>query len=222
MIKVAVDVETSGFKPFWHDVISIGLAVYENDEDTPLATFYDKCRPWTPKTWNADSTKAHGFLLEDTLQWQDCRSLCVKALHFLKGFYRPGSYLPFVYHAESNFDYLHTQSLFIKADLHFSFYKVFNEQHTRSTLLKARELGYSGNKLSLWANRLNREFVHHNALDDALMCGAVDNYLIKNGGQDALKSITQQAPTIQQEGILQIAGLSALPSKGRKRTKIQR
>lgn len=181
MIKVAVDVETSGFKPFWHDVITVGLVVYEvKKEFTPIATFYGKARPWTPSTFDPESSVAHGFSLEDTLAWPDVRSLCIQILHFLKGIYRPGQYIPFVYHAERNFDFRHLLALFIKAELQFSFYKVFSEYHTHSTLTEARAQGYTGNKLSLWANRLGIEFNHHNALDDALMCAALDCYLSFN------------------------------------------
>lgn len=207
MIKVAVDVETSGFKPFWHDVITIGIVVYDDeaDEFTPIATFYGKARPWTPSTWDEGSTEAHKFLLEDTLGWPDVRTLCVQILHFLKPFFS-GKYLLFVYHAERNFDFLHMQSLFLKGDLQFSFYKAFSETHTHSTLLEARSQGYSGNKLSLWANRLNREFVHHNALDDALMCAALDCYLKKNV-KNALEEITTQSAPVE---ILSLASLKTV------------
>lgn len=196
MIKVAVDVETSGFKPFWHDVITIGIVVYDDevDEFTPIATFYGKARPWTPSTWDEGSTEAHKFLLEDTLGWPDVRILCIQILHFLKPFFRPGQYLPFVYHAQSNFDFLHMQALFLKGDLQFSFYKAFSETHTHSTLIEARQQGYEGNALSKWSNRLGREFVHHNALDDALMCAALDCYLKKNV-KNALEEITTQSIT---------------------------
>lgn len=215
MIKVAGDVETTGFKPFWHDVISIGLAAYEPGVDAPLATFYGTCRPWTPSTFDPESTNAHGFTLDDVMRFQDPRSLCIQILHFLKEFYRPGSYLPFIYHAQANFDLLHIIALFVKCELQFSLYKVFSETCTRSTLLEARSLGYKGNDLKSWASRLNREFVHHNALDDALMCGAVDNYLIKHGGPNALESITQQKPELHQAGILTLSDLPANPRKGR-------
>lgn len=223
MIKVAVDVETSGFKPYWHDVITIGMCVYEVQEVfNPIATFYGTCRPYSPANWNVDSEKAHKITLHEAMAHQDdCRSLCVKTLHFLKEFYRPGHYVPFVQHAPftDNFDYLHTQALFIKAELQFSFYKFFSERITQNTMRMAHEAGYRENSLKHWAPRLNREFVHHNALDDALMAAAIDCYLSTNGGQNELESITQQTQPIQQEGILQIAGLSALPSKGRKRSK---
>jgi DNA polymerase III epsilon subunit-like protein len=217
MIKLAIDVETTGFKPFWHDVITIGIAVFEDNEDTPIATFYDGCRPFNPANFDEGSIVAHGFTLKETLEWQSVRQLALKVLHFLKEFYRPNQYFPFLYHAQNNFDYMHTQSLFINAELQFSFYKAFKESETRSTLLEARKLGYVGNKLDQWANRLNRQFVHHNALDDAIMCGMVDNYLIKHGGQDALESITQQTPIIHSERILEADVLSSSLAKKRKR-----
>lgn len=224
MIRVAVDVETSGWKPFWNDVITIGIVVYDDSASdfTPIATFYGKARPWTPSTWDEGSTNAHKFFLEDTLEWPDVRTLCIEILHFLKRFYTPNKYLLFVYHAERNFDLRHMMALFIKAELQFSLYKVFSETHTHSTLLEAREKGFTGNTLSLWANRLNRQFVHHNALDDALMCGALDIYLLRNGGQNALESLTQQAPAIHQEGVFQIDGLSPVDRKSGQRRKVQR
>lgn len=182
MIRVAVDVETSGFKTWWHDVITIGLAVYENESQAPIATFYDKCRPWMPANFNPESKIAHGFDLEDTLRWQEPRSMSVGILHFLKEFKPRIGYIPFLYHAQNNFDFFFVQNLFIKSELQFSFYKIFNEQHTISTLIEARYAGYQGNDLKSWAARLNMTFNHHNALDDALMCGAIYNYLRSSNG----------------------------------------
>lgn len=200
MLRVAADVETTGFKTWWNDVITIGLVVYEGDSNEPAATFYDTCRPWISANFNADSKIAHGFSLEDTLQWQDPRDLCIKILHFLKAFKPSIGYIPFIYHANNNFDFMFIQNLFVKAELQFSWYKVFNEYNTISTLTMARDMGYQGNDLKMWASRLGRDFQHHNALEDALMCGAIFNFLRSENGQ-IFKGINKQSTGFHTRGV---------------------
>jgi DNA polymerase III epsilon subunit-like protein len=39
-------------------------------------------------------------------------------------------------------------------------------------------LGYENNGLGEWAKRLKKDFLHHNALDDAKMCADIFKHLI--------------------------------------------
>jgi DNA polymerase III epsilon subunit-like protein len=193
MIYLVADVETTGFKPWWHDVISCGLVI-KNSEHETLATFYDTCKPWIPANYNPDSSIAHGFTLHEMMQFQPPELLAKKILHFIAPFRTEGAYMPWVaHHNQMSFDFLFLQNLFVKSALQFSFYKCFNLSHAESTIQMGKAAGYDENNLKSWAMRLGKTFNHHNALDDALMCAEVYKFLtVKKGANLEFKSEPKQ------------------------------
>ena len=194
---IVCDVETSGFKHFWHDIISVGLVAL-NDDLSPSHTFYGTCKPWQPKNVNPESCEVHGFSIPEMMTFQEPEQLALKILHFLAPLRTPDKYFHFVSHSQGLFDFNFMQSFFIKTGLQFSFYKVFNTEHTEFTVKMGKSVGYEESNLKAWAKRLNLSFNHHNALDDALLCASVYKFL-KEQKDDVLKSNSEQKPRVHRK-----------------------
>jgi DNA polymerase III epsilon subunit-like protein len=203
MIKIVCDIESTGFKHWWHDLISIGLVALDETNNV-TGTFYGTCRPWWGEIehFNPDSTKAHGFTFSDSMTFQEPRKLAISVLNFLAPFRTPGQYSTFINHSLSDFDFFFVQSFFYKCELQFSFYKMFNHSKCVDTIRLARDAGHQGNSLSQWASRLNQSFNHHNALDDALMCARVYKFLKESQN---VESNVEQTPTIHGKRGVQVS-----------------
>lgn len=179
MIYVVNDVETGGRHKWWHDVVSCGLVIIDQDFNI-IDTFYEKCCPWYPKNFDDETVAIHGMSLDHLKRQQSSRELCIKVLHFLNQYRNKEriEYLPFVFHALNNFDYNFMENMFLKNDLQFSWYKLFNRCNAHSTIMMAREQGYEKNGLAEWAPRIGvRNEQHHNALNDAIICAKIFKHL---------------------------------------------
>lgn len=177
-----IDLETTGFCPIKNDVITLGLEVVDGALNT-VDSLYLKMKPDIYKGVNEDNvaTEVHGFTLAEMACFPDRRSSLIELLHFLKKYKCPhNSTRPMIYHALKGFDYLFLEWAFRKEDMQYSMWKIFDFPHAHSTVLLGRSLGYEGNSLKVWAERINQTFNHHNALDDAFMCGKILKYIAKN------------------------------------------
>lgn len=178
----AIDVETLGLCPMRDSVISLGLVVLD-DTLKVIDTTYLKVRPELYKQHTEDNvaTHVHGFKLNEMIFFPERRDQILNLMRFLKKYLCPlHNTRPLFYHALKGFDYLFLEWLFRKENLEYSLWKVFDHPNTYSTVLLGRSLGYEGNSLDKWAMRMNENFNHHNALDDAKMCVKILQYALKN------------------------------------------
>ena len=177
-----IDLETSGLSPIMNDVISLGLAVVDSTLNT-IDSHYLKMKPDIYKGVNESNvaTEVHGFTLAEMACFPDRRESLIELLHFLKKYKCPhNSTRPLFYHALNGFDYLFLEWAFRKENMQYSMWKIFDFPHAHSTILLGRSLGYEGNSLKEWSKRIGKEkFNHHNALDDAFMCGNILRYINK-------------------------------------------
>jgi len=173
------DVETTGFDPIRNDVVSLSMIVTDPDFN-PVGEFYETCRPDFNKFYSSGAEKAHGFTRAQSEKFQDPRKMLIRLLKFLAPFRTPGKYHPYIYHALKYFDFRFTDWAFRKQNMQWSFYKMFDERFTESTILMARNAGYSPNKLSDWAERVEFDLQHHNALSDTRCCVEVYKFLRKS------------------------------------------
>jgi DNA polymerase III epsilon subunit-like protein len=187
----SLDLETTGFCPIRNDVISIGLIVLDS-QLKEIESIYLKVRP-DHYAWMSDdnvATHVHGFKLSEMLFFEERRSVIVKLMNFLKPFkHEINLPRPLFYHATNAFDYLFLEWFFRKENLQYSFWKIFNHQSSHSTVLLTRSLGFEGNKLNQWADRLSVSFNHHNALDDARMCAKILQYILKNNFNNDVENL---------------------------------
>jgi DNA polymerase III epsilon subunit-like protein len=184
MYYIVNDNETSGRHHWWHDVVTCGLVVL--DEDFRIVNkFYEECSPWMPKNFDHETVEIHGKSLDYLMRQQSPKQMCINMLHFLNDYRDKNQivYMPFIYHALNRFDFKFMDSMFLKNGLEFSFRKMFHWQHSFSTIRMARQLGYSNNGLDEWGLRLGKRFMHHNALDDAFIAAEVFAYLMSKGIQ---------------------------------------
>lgn len=170
------DVETTGFDPIRNDIVSLAMIVTDR-EFNPVGEFYETCRPEFNKFYSEDAEKVHGFNRSQLESFQHPRKLCIKLLNFLAPYRTPGKFHPYIYHAFKYFDYRFSEWAFRKNELHWSWFKMFDERFTQSTLSMARNAGYTGNKLNQWAERIGFELEHHNALSDTKCLVPLYKYL---------------------------------------------
>lgn len=177
-----IDVETNGFHPIKNDVITLGLEVVDGALNT-IDSFYLKMKPDIFKWMNDDNIgfEVHKITLAEMACFPERRESLIELLHFLKKYKCPhNSTRPLFYHALNGFDYLFLEWAFRKEEMQYSLWKIFDFPHSHSTILLGRSLGYEGNSLKEWSKRIGKEkFNHHNALDDALMCGNILRYINK-------------------------------------------
>lgn len=177
-----IDVETSGFCPIKNDVITLGLEVVDGALNT-VDSLYLKMKPDIYKWMNEESvaTEVHRITLREMMLHPERRDSLIELLHFLKKYKCPkNTPRPLFYHALKGFDYLFLEWAFRKENLQYSLWKIFDFPQSHSTVLLGRSLGYEGNSLKEWSKRIGKSnFNHHNALDDALMCGNILRHILK-------------------------------------------
>jgi DNA polymerase III epsilon subunit-like protein len=159
------DVETTGFDPIRNDIISLCLIVTDR-EFNRVGMFYETCRPEFNKFYSVEAEKIHGFNRSQLESFQPRRKLAINLLKFLAPFRTPGKFHPYIYHALKYFDFRFTDWMYRKENLQWSFYKMFDERFTQSTITMARNMGYSPNKLNDWADRIGFDLNHHDAQSD--------------------------------------------------------
>lgn len=101
IVKIFVDVETTGFDP-WRDSVLSLACVLTDDNGNTIDTFYEFCRPattnktvtlYTEKNgrivpyerdlWSEKAAKIHGISYEQAMKQQHPINLCVNFLNFL-------------------------------------------------------------------------------------------------------------------------------------------
>ncbi len=170
------DVETTGFDPIRNDIVSICMAVTDWEHNL-IDVFYDTAKPEFNKFYSEDAEKIHGFGRDELSNFQHPRDTLIKLLNFLNKYRTPGKYHVFIYHALRLFDYKFLEWAFRKQYMHWSFFKMFHSEYSESTIDMAKSMGYQGNKLNQWAERIDFELEHHNAKSDTLCCVQVHKYL---------------------------------------------
>lgn len=174
--KIFLDVETTGFDPIRNDVISLG-AVITDGSLSVVDEFYTTIKPNINKFISDDALAVSGFTRDQLIEHKPQRDACIDFMWFLKPFLseEPQS---MVSHTNNGFDWRFVDWLFRKQDLNYNLYKILRHDYQESTIKIARDLGHSNNKLNDWAKKLNLNFNHHNALDDARMCMEVYKWLL--------------------------------------------
>lgn len=175
------DVETTGFDPIRNDVISCCIIVLDC-EFNRVGEFYETARPEFNKFYSEDAEKIHGFTRDILKGFQHPRGFCINLLKFLNDFRAPGKWHPFIYHALEKrnswkFDYHFMEWMFRKQNLQWSWFKMFDDRFTQSTITMARNMGYSNNRLNDWADRLGFDLNHHDAKSDTECCAEVYKFL---------------------------------------------
>lgn len=201
-----IDFETTGFCPIRNDIISMGLVVVD-DKLKVIDTLYLKFKPDIYKWMNEDNvaTNVHGFKLSEMVFFPERRVSLIQLLNFLKKYKCPlNNTRPLFYHALNGFDYLFLEWAFRKEDLNYSLWKVFDYPTSHSTVLLARSLGYEGNKLDQWASRLNEKFNHHDALDDAMMCAKLIQYINKNHFNNDVEMLFEQLRKVKENDLQKV------------------
>lgn len=201
-----IDFETSGFCPIRNDIISMGLIVLD-DKLKVIDTIYLKFKPDLYKGMTEENvaTHVHGFTLSEMLFFPERRKSLIELLHFLKKYKCPSnSTRPLFYHALKGFDYLFLEWAFRKEDLVYTMWKVFDFPTSHSTVLLARSLGYEGNKLDQWASRMSEDFNHHNALDDAMMCAKLLQYILKNHFNNEVELLFEHLRKVKEDDLQKV------------------
>jgi len=175
------DVETTGFDPIRNDIVSVAMVVTDKNMNWE-GEFYQTLRPEFNKFYSAEAEKIHGFNKKQMLEFPHPRKTLIELLKFLNRWRSPGQWHPFIFHALRGFDFKFLEWAFRKQELHWSFFKMFDERFTQSTISMARSAGYSGNKLNEWADRLDFGLDHHNALSDTKCCAEVYGFLRQENG----------------------------------------
>jgi len=160
--KLFIDVESTGFDPMRNCVISLGAVIKDYDTGE-THEFYEECRPdsLTPnyehpslkgfivETWSPDAERVHGFTFKKQSGKQTGFDLAVKFLKWINQFY-DGAKIPFIYHANANFDWKFVKTMMYKLDdrLYYSFLRRFSFEKTCDTMAMARTY-ISSNKSQL-------------------------------------------------------------------------
>lgn len=182
MYYIINDVETSGTHSWYHDIVSMAYVVV-NEDLSIIDSFSGVCCPWDINHFNLDTVGIHGFSPEYLRYQKSSHDLCIDSLHFLNKYRNKEriTYMPFIYHGLNRFDFRFVENWHLKNGLEFSSRKVFNRQHTFSTIKMARQLQYENNSLDVWAMRLGIRLEHHKVLSDTMAAAKLFIYLMKKG-----------------------------------------
>lgn len=198
MVRIVVDVETTGLDPIVNDIIDISLFVI-NDQFEIIDEFRQTVKPdpINSITWDQEAQNVHGYTKKDVSVFMNRKKFCIKLLHFLVPHKNEdNSPLEFICHAlpEKFFDPNRKQFSWPHIDYHFlewafrkenlerSFFKVFSTNNITSTIKLARKHtgNHRGHKLNVWAENIGFKLDHHNAKSDALACLELYKYFMEN------------------------------------------
>jgi len=174
---IACDIETDGFSHNKNNILELAgvIAVKKNNQYEIIDQFCQRCRPYDFKHWSVGAEKIHKITMSEAKAAQHPRKMLINFMKFLKP-YKAENNDPilFIDHSKNRFDYKFIKHLFMKEELLQSFWRVFKEDHHKSTvdLIKKYQhiLGLPDAKLSTAADYFNIELDHHNALSDAIAC----------------------------------------------------
>jgi len=179
------DIETSGRDPWRNEIIQIATIIADK-EFKVVKTFNKYLKPERRSYWDEGAEKIHGITWNKSRCFDNRDSVLNEYIHFLNSNCPDGGH-SFVAHAlpfRSSIDFFDRNFLFAffwVRDLRTDFYKLFPEGKTISTIHKKRKLAtqryqIKDQKLSTWADKLNFELDHHDALSDTKCCLEVLKY----------------------------------------------
>lgn len=172
------DLETTGFSPMRNDMIELAGIIAKKDDDgkyQKIATFNERCRPYSRESWTEGAEEAHKITLHEALGFQHPRGMLINFLNFMVPFKSASNWpLTFVFHGKNKFDFKFLMNAFMKEDLVYSFYKIFNMGNVESTYdlysKYKHVLGLENLKLPTLAKYFDIHLDHHSAPSDANAC----------------------------------------------------
>lgn len=166
--RLFIDVETSGFNPWQHSILSMAIIVTDS-ELNEKAEFYEECRPniLNRKSWSVDAQKVHGFKPSEVIKKQSETELCKKLYTFLRDNLN-GERGVLWFHADSKIDYKFLIGVLFKnmGSDYYDIYKYIQPYGHKNTMEYIRKKGFRKYGLDKMANHYNIQFNHHNALSD--------------------------------------------------------
>lgn len=174
------DSETTGFSDKMHEMISFSASIHDHTLDKKEEiTVYARCKK---DSWTQKASEIHGFTLEQALAFPHPRKTAIELLHFLKPFKADDNKpILFVSHDTSGFDRRFLKAFFMRQLLIESYWKVFKDEYTLSTINMGRKMGIKENGLDVWAERLELELDHHEVESDRVACFDIFKYLLETG-----------------------------------------
>lgn len=174
-----IDTETSGFSWNYHDMISLSCEIRDFSYDLKNEiTLYSA--PRSKKRWSNGAEKIHGFCYEEAASFPDPRTTAIDFLKFLKPFkHERNRPILFVSHDTNGFDYRFIEWHYRMEEIHFSLWKVFQQEFKLSTIRMAEKVGFKTNKLNNWSERLGFELDHHEVKSDRIACSKIFEHLVR-------------------------------------------
>ena len=183
-----IDLETSGRVFFKNEIIEIAAIVLDEDLNK-IGEFCEYIKPECIAQWDKGAEEVHGLSWDRLQLAKPSNSVIMEFISFLTGL-KNGTPFSLVCHAlpiKSSIDVFDRNFLFAwfwANEKRVEYYNLIDETRIRSTIDRkhkmARSLyGIRDQKLSTWAEKLNIEFNHHSALDDASVCAEVFKYQLK-------------------------------------------
>ena len=166
-LKIFIDVETTGFNPWKHSVLSMAICLVDDELNT-VAEFYEECRPnlLTKATWTVEAQRVHGFTPQEVRNKQTEKGLCEKLYNFLEENMVGRGKLYF--HADSKIDYKFLIGILFKnmGSRYYDIYKYMEPYGHINTMEYFRACGFRKYGLDKMARHYNIKLNHHNALSD--------------------------------------------------------
>lgn len=183
-----IDLETSGRVFFKNEIIEIAAIVLDDDLNKK-GEFCEYIKPECRDQWDKSAEEVHGLTWEELQLAGDSSSVIMRFISFLNE-HKSGDYFSLVCHAlpvKSSADLFDRNFLFAwfwNNDKRVEYYSFIDEARIRSTIDRRHKqarsyFGIRDQKLSTWAEKLNIEFNHHSALDDANVCAEIFKYQLK-------------------------------------------
>jgi len=170
--KAFIDVETTGFDYLNNDIVSLCCIITDqNLRIQKIHTSY--VIPDNLNSWSDHAERVHGFTKFDVMRkpFVNSRKSAIGFLTFLKEFKHENNYpMEFVSHS-NGFDFKMLLGMFIKNDLQFSLYKIFNQRFQTSTIKLARKAyQLKSYKLGNICEHLGIELDAHEVVSDTKAC----------------------------------------------------
>lgn len=171
-MKIAIDIETTGFSKDKNDLIV--LAAVEVLSDLTIGKrFSAYLRPEKKECWTRGAEGIHGISLTEALGFDRRRDGILNFMNWLKPHVNEFP-LSFIYHGKNRWDFNFLKATFLKELLHESFERVFTIDKTESTVDLAKQyLKLPNYKLNTVCEALSIDLNHHEAMSDALACAQI-------------------------------------------------
>jgi DNA polymerase III alpha subunit (gram-positive type) len=185
---ISFDVETTGMIPGYHSIISLGAVAWRDGKE--ISTFYGCMKEWYGST--RDASTMNWWKTQHKDEWMAIRAEQKEPKEVMMGFYdwchalpkeRTLAANPACFDAALLWWYLHT---FCGEDAITNLFKRHRALDIRTYIAAVFDVPYSQAERSIlpphWAEK---QYITHNALDDARQQGTVLHHLMKaNSGED--------------------------------------